>query len=242
MPQLNRAFTLIELLVVIAIIAILAAILFPVFAQAKVAAQKTTGLSNLRQIGLAGQLYAADYDDLWLLPRSFMGGTKFAYWWASYDSATEVQREEEGLLYPYTRGKGIQADPLWRDRGRVATGLTGFAYNTRYLGNGSVSLTAPADPARTVAFATSARLNFLPPHQLQGNTYLEPPSANYPNFHARASGRGIVLWADGHVRSWVPAWRTATTGGLPATTWRQNALGDIDADGDFTTDDLFDLE
>ncbi len=59
----NNAFTLIELLVVIAIIAILAAILFPVFAQAKAAAKSTATLSNLKQIGTAGQMYLGDYDD-----------------------------------------------------------------------------------------------------------------------------------------------------------------------------------
>jgi prepilin-type N-terminal cleavage/methylation domain-containing protein/prepilin-type processing-associated H-X9-DG protein len=59
----NKAFTLIELLVVIAIIAILAAILFPVFAQAKVAAKKTQDISNVKQIGLAMQIYATDSDD-----------------------------------------------------------------------------------------------------------------------------------------------------------------------------------
>lgn len=58
-----RAFTLIELLVVIAIVAILAAILFPVFAQAKEAAKKTACLSNNRQQGVALLLYLGDYDD-----------------------------------------------------------------------------------------------------------------------------------------------------------------------------------
>ena len=61
MPR--RAFTLIELLVVIAIIAILAAILFPVFAQAKAAAKKTACLSNSKQMVLGALMYAGDYDD-----------------------------------------------------------------------------------------------------------------------------------------------------------------------------------
>ncbi len=59
----NTGFTLIELLVVIAIIAVLAAMLFPVFARAREAARKTTCASNLRQIGLAFGMYAGDYDD-----------------------------------------------------------------------------------------------------------------------------------------------------------------------------------
>jgi prepilin-type N-terminal cleavage/methylation domain-containing protein len=58
-----RAFTLIELLVVIAIIAILGAILFPVFAQAREKARQTTCASNLRQIVLATQMYLQDYDE-----------------------------------------------------------------------------------------------------------------------------------------------------------------------------------
>ena len=60
---MKKAFTLIELLVVIAIIAILAAILFPVFAQAKAAAKKTQCLANLKQLGFAFALYQGDYED-----------------------------------------------------------------------------------------------------------------------------------------------------------------------------------
>ena len=78
MPPRNRftrntsAFTLIELLVVIAIIAILAAILFPVFAQAREKARQTSCLSNTKQIGVGVQMYTQDFDET--LP---MGGYRF---------------------------------------------------------------------------------------------------------------------------------------------------------------------
>ncbi|MCA1998016.1 MAG: DUF1559 domain-containing protein, partial [Armatimonadetes bacterium] len=62
-PVRHRAFTLIELLVAVAVIAVLAALLFPVFARAKESARKTVCLSNLKQLGAALLLYAADQDD-----------------------------------------------------------------------------------------------------------------------------------------------------------------------------------
>jgi len=64
MKQKSQGFTLIELLVVIAIIAILAAILFPVFAQARAKARQTVCINNLKQIGLASLMYAQDYDEV----------------------------------------------------------------------------------------------------------------------------------------------------------------------------------
>jgi prepilin-type N-terminal cleavage/methylation domain-containing protein len=96
----KNAFTLIELLVVIAIIAILAAILFPVFAQAKLAAKKTATLSQFKQIGTALQLYASDYDDGF--------PTWSEYWYMYYvDNANKgsdtIDRYWDAKLYPYVK-------------------------------------------------------------------------------------------------------------------------------------------
>jgi len=68
MNRRSNAFTLIELLVVIAIIAILAAILFPVFAQAREKAREASCISNMKQISLALRMYSQDYDETWFTP------------------------------------------------------------------------------------------------------------------------------------------------------------------------------
>ncbi len=112
----RRGFTLIELLVVIAIIAILAAILFPVFARAREKARQTSCLSNLKQIGLAAMMYAQDYDERMVHYYRYMPtGSDNLYWWgdmlqpyvANYqllecpsDSWTYSSRRPAGLPNP----------------------------------------------------------------------------------------------------------------------------------------------
>jgi prepilin-type N-terminal cleavage/methylation domain-containing protein/prepilin-type processing-associated H-X9-DG protein len=249
----NRAFTLIELLVVIAIIAILAAILFPVFAQAKEAAKKTQSASNLRQIGLAWTMYNGDADDVLMRIHTLHPG-KTVFWWGSWDGST--LRPEEGLLYPYTRSSGIAADPTFSNRLRTALGLTGYGYNYAYLSPSRYEAPTWAErpipvgygqigsPSETVAFATSARINnwaYAAP-TLEGNTYLDPPSYGSPSFHGRHAKMGNVLWADGHVTTVRPKLRQGTFGwGFDAKDFDPHNLGELDRDGDFTTDELFDL-
>ncbi len=111
MKRTLNAFTLIELLVVIAIIAILAAILFPVFAQAKDAAKKSVGLSDVKQIDLAYFLYQGDYDDTYL----FSVTERYAptYNTANDTAVNAAVYSAEEILYPYTKQSG--ANSIWKN-------------------------------------------------------------------------------------------------------------------------------
>src|SRR5438132_6444016 len=110
-----RAFTLIELLVVIAIIAVLAAILFPVFAQAREKARSAGCLSNVKQLGTAVQMYVQDYDER--LPNACAWGKA----WLHGDSAKEcpplvtagVPAYVQAMLAPYVTNEAV-----WYCRGR----------------------------------------------------------------------------------------------------------------------------
>ncbi|MBC8138221.1 MAG: prepilin-type N-terminal cleavage/methylation domain-containing protein [Fibrella sp.] len=133
----QSAFTLIELLVVIAIIAILASILFPVFAQARAKARQTANISNLKQIGLAVLQYAQDYDECVVPYRVAIGGSPInnRYWFGKSmtasvspynappyttapcpSAACNVYFDRgDGLITPYTKSVEIQDDPSAKD-------------------------------------------------------------------------------------------------------------------------------
>jgi len=96
----KRAFTLIELLVVIAIIAILASILFPVFAQAKRSAKTTVAVSSAKQLGLAYVMYVGDYDDITPLQRFWTNNVVWSTWYTW-----------RAAVYPYVKSPGIWLDP-----------------------------------------------------------------------------------------------------------------------------------
>jgi prepilin-type N-terminal cleavage/methylation domain-containing protein/prepilin-type processing-associated H-X9-DG protein len=127
MPN-RRAFTLIELLVVIAIIAILAAILFPVFAMAREKARTTTCLSNMRQVGLGLQMYCQDYDEV--LPPANSPVPNF-------NSPTALPNFL-GSLQPYLKNKGVltcpSSIPVPLGNAQVATEES----SSSYMGNGAI--------------------------------------------------------------------------------------------------------
>src|SRR5436309_547217 len=138
--QRKGGFTLIELLVVIAIIAILAAILFPVFAQARESARKTTCLSNLKQMGLGMTMYVSDYDEQ-AVPWNLRLNNKNLY------DANGVSLCWDRLIQPYVKNTAFLACPS--DIGSTHADLPGIGVVVRSytypgsLGGGWCNWTPP---------------------------------------------------------------------------------------------------
>jgi prepilin-type N-terminal cleavage/methylation domain-containing protein/prepilin-type processing-associated H-X9-DG protein len=144
--RLQRGFTLIELLVVIAIIAILAAILFPVFAQAREKARQATCQSNLKQFGLALAMYASDYDGFFPNPggRGVRSGPNCgaaplpgcgngAAWYSASWQNGAVTDSGQGL-WPYIKQRGNATNNLWSCPNALP-GSTGFNVGQNYAMN-----------------------------------------------------------------------------------------------------------
>jgi prepilin-type N-terminal cleavage/methylation domain-containing protein/prepilin-type processing-associated H-X9-DG protein len=104
-PALMHGFTLIELLVVIAIIAILAAILFPVFAKVREKARQTQCLSNMKQINLGMMQYLEDYDETW--PDTVIGLSPAGL----YNFPYTTQNTWAFAIYPYVKNKAVYTCP-----------------------------------------------------------------------------------------------------------------------------------
>ena len=181
---MRRGFTLIELLVVIAIIAILAAILFPVFAKAREKARQTSCLSNMRQIGTGTQMYAQDYDGRWA-PAPTVRADSVGW------SVTLAALAPQSLLMPYVKNIQVFACPSRSDTGPWYQGghpmWGGNAYPDEFAGKSlgygpgqvatpSIALDSLDKPAEVVAWADTVY-----PTSLGGDHCFAYPRLAYPD-------------------------------------------------------------
>lgn len=229
---MRRAFTLIELLVVIAIIAVLAAILFPVFAQAKAAAKNAQDLSNVRQVGVAAILYANDADDRYVpigswddpsvTPFTNPNGPLPGVPWHGWPLRLTV----------YTKNREIFRSPFmprvatwWKGACATSNGMavtSTYSYNWN-LGADSDAYGAPYSPtpdgtARNVPLATTqvdAPANTMAFQLSQtdsrygdefGCDYNSVETGDWDDrlrWHAVHNGGGNLAFADGHAKFYV---------------------------------------
>src|SRR5205823_4219207 len=193
----RRAFTLIELLVVIAIIAILAAILFPVFAQAREKARQTACLSNMKQVGIGLQMYAQDYDEI--LPPANDAVPDF--------TSPAAPANFLGALVPYIKSKPIFNCPSapWT---KTASLMPNAENSSNYMGNGVIMgrpLAVTPNPADIVYLQEVGALERLawlrPVCDAKGNCVAwcdwEVGRHWYTNLHF---GGGNLIFADGHAK------------------------------------------
>lgn len=160
-------FTLVELLVVIAIIAVLAALIFPVFASARAKARQTNCISNLRQIGMSIEMYAMDYDDLY--PFAVDPTDKYTpeIWWEypQWQALIPSMPMLHEVLQPYQKSREIWRCPA--DTGMEVQDFTGVPfparpslyerYGTSYLFRTEIAFRQ----MRVGGFQYSAQINML---------------------------------------------------------------------------------
>jgi prepilin-type N-terminal cleavage/methylation domain-containing protein/prepilin-type processing-associated H-X9-DG protein len=183
----RSAFTLIELLVVIAIIAILAAILFPVFAQARAKARQASSVSNLKQLGMAISMYAQDWE---------------TYPFHSSPSSQSPRTRWPDSLFPYAkneavfRSPGAPANAFLKPFAHNSSALYGgYGYNYQYLGNNRHPFAATDSdierPAETIALADTEGCSFDKGVLNAGNYVIDPPLPSLRGSRPTTPGAGF---------------------------------------------------
>ena len=188
---MRKGFTLIELLVVIAIIAILAAIIFPVFSRARAKARQAQCASNLKQLTLAFEMYVTDYDEMLPGAPNGSGGAGMYGGWVWYPAFHQPDRGyfevTRGGLFPYTKNDQIYVCP----DDRTGSGCT-YEMNG-YLRWGSVAMIPK--PSETFLLIPEDD------HGTANDGYFDVPAGDCPNCR---HNKGVnASFADGHVK-WNP--------------------------------------
>jgi len=186
----QKGFTLIELLVVIAIIAILAAILFPVFAQAREKARSASCLSNQKQIALAFSMYSQDYDETYPVAVNTL----------ILDPSSGIGTRWEDAVRPYIKGGNVGGILTCRS---ASFGAYAYSMNYALSGKGQASTNRPAD---TILTADAAQA-------LSQKNAVEKLPQSGPYFLYTFPGLGEKLWINGT----APNFKTAKAGDPNAT-------------------------